>query len=198
MVLARIALLGVVMSVATVLGSPGGDAAPSSDGWGQVVSTDSTFRAQADVALTEWALGRFEEAGLTLPDLTLNFHDEKSRCRGHQGYFEPGSPHRIDICGFNWNRFLVTPRKVMLHELAHAWVHDNLDPRARDEFLELRGLDSWSSSHAIWAEQGMEHAAEIMAWGLMDEEISMTSVGGADPQNLGAAFRLLTGSGPLS
>lgn len=193
MVFARLVVLGVVMSVVTVLGFSHGDSTSSSDGWSQVVSADSSFRAESDVALTAWALGRFEEAGLTLPEVTLHFHDEKTQCRGHQGYFEPGRPHRIDVCGFNWNRFLVTPRKVMVHELAHAWVHDNLDPRAREQFLELRSLEAWRATDATWAEQGMEHAAEIMAWGLMDEEISMTSVGESDPSDLAEAYGLLTG-----
>jgi hypothetical protein len=173
--------------------SPAEGGSPSSDRH-EVVSPDSTFRDAADIALTEWALGRFEEAGLHLPQISLAFHDEEASCQGHNGYFHPGEPHRIDICGFNWDRFLVTPRKVILHELGHAWAHANLDARTRQEFVEMRGLETWHDQSSPWAEQGQEHAAEILAWGLMDEEISMASIGENDSSKLIEAYELLTSS----
>jgi hypothetical protein len=193
MKVARVLLAVWAVSTAILLEPMTGPASPSTS-WEDVVASGSVFRDESDVALTEWALGRFEQAGLESPEAVLAFHDEKTACEGHTGYFHPGSPHQIDICGFNWDRFLVTPRKVILHELGHAWAHDNLDEMTRREFLALRGLDLWQSGEAPWGEQGQEHAAEIMAWGLIDEDISMTSIGGSDPKQLAEAYELLTSS----
>ncbi|HEU4916337.1 MAG TPA: hypothetical protein VFV13_07210 [Acidimicrobiia bacterium] len=189
----RFLLPGLVMAVVAMLGPAAGVGGASSSNW-DVVSSDSYFRDDADITLTEWALGRFDRAGLSVPPVSIAFHHEKAACRGQNGYFQPGDPHRVDICGFNWDRFLVTPRKVILHELAHAWVHENLSEMARQEFLDLRGLERWRDEEAPWGEQGMEHAAEIMAWRLMDEEISMTSIGETDTSSLARAYQLLTRS----
>jgi hypothetical protein len=186
-------LLGLIISIAGFIGPLGDDQATSADD--VAASPDAIFRDEADVSLAQWALYRFDQAGLVLPAVLMAFHDEETSCHGHNGYFHPGSPHRIDICGFNWDRFLVTPRKVILHELAHVWVHENLDQDARQQFLDLRGLEVWQDSHAQWAEQGQEHAAEIMAWGLMDEEISMTSIGETDKSQLAEVFEFLTTAG---
>lgn len=198
MAVTRILLPGLVISVVLLLGPMADDGGSSSASWDAVVSSDSLFRDDSDMALTEWALGRFERAGLRLRSISFSFHDEKSPCHGQNGYFHSGEPHQVDICGFNWDRFLVTPRKVILHELAHTWVHDNLSEPARQDFLDLRDLELWSDDGATWGEQGMEHAAEIMAWRLMDEEVSMTSIGDTDQSSLADAYQLLTGSGSVS
>jgi hypothetical protein len=190
----RLVLIGLAMSAAAITASAPDGGTSNTPRWDDVVSADSVFRDEADVALTEWALGRFEQTGLDLSDVSITFHDEKAPCQGQNGYFHPGDPHRIDICGFNWDRFLVTPRKVILHEMGHVWAHENLDQKARQDFLEMRGLEVWNEPGAAWAEQGQEHAAEIIAWALMDEEISMMSIGSPDPALLVEAYELLTSS----
>jgi hypothetical protein len=58
----------------------------------------------------------------------------------------------------------------------------------------MRDLEVWQDRQVPWAEQGQEHAAEILAWGLMDEEISMTSIGESDPAQLVVAYQILTSS----
>jgi hypothetical protein len=78
--------------------------------------------------------------------------------------------------------------------MGHVWAHENLDQKARQDFLEMRGLEVWNEPGAAWAEQGQEHAAEIIAWALMDEEISMMSIGSPDPALLVEAYELLTSS----
>jgi hypothetical protein len=157
----------------------------------------SGFRDEADVALARWAFDRFDQAGLELPPLSLSFHDDRTECEGHLGYFRPGTPPSIDICGFNWNRFLVTPKKTILHELAHAWSHQTLDSETRNQFLDARGLDTWQDDSVTWEEQGIEHAAEVIAWGLIDEDLLLTTIGETDSVQLAAAFELLTGKEPL-
>ena len=155
------------------------------------------FRDEADVGLAQWAFDRFDQAGLELPPLSLSFHDDRAACDGHFGYYRSGAPARIDICGFNWDRFLVTPKKTLLHELAHAWAHQTLDSETRSRFLDLRGLHTWQDDSVSWEKQGTEHAAEVIAWGLMDEELFLTSISGTESFQLADAFVLLTGRHPL-
>jgi hypothetical protein len=163
----------------------------------EIALDQAGFRDEADVALAQWALDRFDQAGLELPPLSLSFHDDRTECEGHVGYYRPGTPASIDICGFNWDRFLVTPKKTILHELAHAWTHQTLDGATRNRFLDARGLDTWQDDSMLWEEQGNEHAAEVIAWGLIDEDLLLTSIGEADSVQLAEAFELLTGREPL-
>jgi hypothetical protein len=169
-------------------------AAPSEQ---EIAFGQSEFRDQADLALAQWAFDRFDQAGLELPSVALSFHDNRKACEGHVGYFRSGAPPRIDICGFNWDRFLVTPKKTVLHELAHAWADHTLESEARMRFLDLRGLDVWHDNSVPWEERGFEHAAEIIAWGLMEEDLLLTSIGETDTRQLAEAFELLTGRVPL-
>ena len=155
------------------------------------------FRDDADVALARWAFDRFDQAGLELPPLSLSFHDDRSGCEGHVGYYRPGTPPSIDICGFNWDLFLVTPKKTILHELAHAWDQQTLDNQTRNRFLDARELDTWQDNSVAWEKQGIEHAAEVIAWGLMDEDLLLVSIGETDSVQLADAFELLTGRAPL-
>ena len=155
------------------------------------------FRDESDVALARWAFDRFDRAGLELPEVSIAFHDDRVACDGHVGYYHSGEPASIDICGFNWDRFLVTPKKTILHELAHAWAQLSLDSETRSRFLDLRGLDIWQDKSVPWEEQGNEHAAEILAWGLMDEDLLLTSIGETGTLELAEAFELLTGKTPL-
>jgi hypothetical protein len=154
------------------------------------------FRTKSDAALTEWALGRFQQAGLELPPLIIAFHDHKQPCQGHVGLYSSGSPARIDLCGFNWDRFLITPKKTILHELGHAWAGATLTEDMREEFVQFRGLDTWGNDRFPWAEQGSEQAAQIIAWALLDGELVMASIKNSDPQSLVQAYELLTSLRP--
>jgi hypothetical protein len=131
---------------------------------------DLTVRDDSDAALAKWAMSRFELAGLILPDLSLAFHDKLDECRGLYGWFRTTAPVSIDICGLNANRFLPGPKRLILHELAHAWTYESIDEETKRLFLEERGLSSWLGESVAWEERGFEQAAEIIAWALMDEE----------------------------
>lgn len=156
------------------------------------------YRTQADAALTGWALSRFEQAGLALPPLVISFHDDKQPCDGNFGYYRAGTPARIDICGFNSNRFLITPKKTVLHELGHAWTQYTLNDQTRETFLRFRGLATWNDDDTPWAEQGSEQAAEIVAWALLDQEPSMGKLKDTQPRALAQAYELLTSTQPPS
>jgi hypothetical protein len=154
------------------------------------------FRTQADAALTDWALSRFEQAGLALPPLTIAFHDDKQPCEGNFGYYRSTTPARIDICGFNSDRFLVTPKKTILHELGHAWARHTLTDQTRHTFCHLRGLAAWNDDDTPWEEQGSEQAAEIIAWALFDQELALGKIRDAHPRSLAQAYLQLTGTLP--
>lgn len=164
---------------------------------GPVSVNDVTFRTEADAALTKWAFGRFEQAGLELPPVAIAFHDSKEPCHGNLGLHRTGTPARIDICGFNWDRFVPAAKKTILHELGHAWAAHTLTEEARQGFLTVRELTSWGGSHTPWEARGSEHAAEIIAWALIDQGAFMTEISDAQPEKLAYAYRALTGNLPL-
>ena len=148
----------------------------------------------------EWALTRFEAAGLELPSLTIVFHDDYQSCGMREGVLRiAGEDVTIHECQNDPSR----SRRSLLHELAHAWDHvgGSIDADTRTDFLTLRGLRSWDDDDLPWNQRGEEQTAEIIAWGLMHQPAPIpTSVGdhGAqDSVSLATAFILLTGIRPL-
>ena len=111
-------------------------------------------------AMVEWALDRFELAGLELPDLRLEFKTAGCRSRGLYNR----NTQTIEICDGR--------KMTLLHELAHAW--DHFATFDRDGFLALRELEFYfGPAGTAAADQGVEHIAEIVAWGLMDENTAV-------------------------
>ena len=165
-----------------------------------LMETEHTFefRTRSDADLTAWALEQFDRSGLVLPPLTIAFHDDREDCGGHFGLFRAGEPAHVDICGFNRDRFVVTARKTVLHELGHAWTAHTLDEQDRQAFLILRNLSTWGDDEFPWNEQGSEQAAEIIAWALMDQEVQLATMSSTHPQALADAYLELTGSLPIS
>lgn len=155
------------------------------------------FRDEADAELAQWALTQFKRAGLELPPLVLAFHDDKHPCNGHTGYYRSGNPARVDICGFNWDRFIIGAKKTILHELGHAWAGYTLTEEARQRFVDLRGLTTWGDDRSPWEEQGSEQTAEIMAWALLDQDLRMSSIPDSHPLALARAYFELTGTVPM-
>jgi hypothetical protein len=104
-----------------------------------------------------WAVDRFGSAGLQLPDLGISF---PASCDGKAALYH-GNRSSIDLC-------YVVNKRTVLHEFAHAW--DNTSGAVdRLAFLKLRGLSVWWGGIAMPSdEQGAEHLAQIIAWGLMD------------------------------
>ena len=106
----------------------------------------------------------------------------------------------IDVCPpalATCNLTSVSTRATFLHELAHAWILDHVDSAAQSAFLDLVGLEEWQDPSAPWADQGVEYAAEVVTWGLLDEPPSMVRIGGPPCELLTDAFELLTGRPPV-
>jgi hypothetical protein len=146
--------------------------------------------SDAQLAVIDWAVARFHQAGLRLPPVELVRHNTVEPCFGASGahVFEDGRS-TVHIC-------IDEPRKTLvLHELAHAWERATLDDGRRHAFLQTRGLAEWRD--ARWHERGTEHAAEAVMWGLMDVPLRIVTIRDTSCGRLRAAFVMLTGREPL-
>jgi hypothetical protein len=199
--------LGIVL---TYLIQAAGPSAPALDG-SPLPTPDSVTVEESssqelgieDQELVDFAYSRFALVGIELPDVHIEFPDDETACFGYGGVYLP-SKTTVRIC---------RPSKTtMVHELAHSWVETTLNTAERNAFLEQRGLDTWAGG-TEWDERGAEHAAEIITWAAMDENISVrwleTNIDGtttdswklfkvpnSNPDQLAAAFELLTGDVP--
>ena len=151
-----------------------------------VVATDD----QAEIAA--WALGRYETAGLELPPLTIRFSDptptgcDRAAARVHLDE----SPIRIEIC---WSNPF-----ILLHELAHIWEARNVPEAKHATFIATRiDVESWASLDVPWNQRGREHAANVIAWDLLEEPFPISRTYPNNPDQLRDAYHYLTGNQPL-
>lgn len=151
---------------------------------------------EAQHSMAEWAIDRFAEANLPLPDIAIEFHASMEDCGGYLGYYRQ-SDKQLDVCNQGDGR--IEPIHTILHELAHAWSFEYLPVHTVEAFTEDRGLDAWRDADADWWLQGQEQAAEVVAWGLMDDEEPFKNIWVIREQcdQLSAAFKSLTGIDPL-
>ena len=192
-------LLAIVAigTLATELPNPGAFEAPVVESvapTGADIATTAVNPAVAgDEALAEWALERFEIAGLELPPVIIIFHTDREGCRGGAGYYSHGA-RTVDMCERGESG---DPRRTLLHELGHAWAFTHLSPEAIDIFVAEQGLADWSQADSWWA-KGKERAAEIVAWGLQDDdEYESQYLNKTECSRIAASFELLTGIAPL-
>jgi hypothetical protein len=139
--------------------------------------------------LAEWAVGRFERAGLNPPTVEIAFHAEASGCGGHLGYAKDG---HVDVCTVLVNEMA---RRDLLHEMGHIWIDQNVTQSVRERFLELRHLSTWNASTAAWHQRGYEQGAEIIAWAL-GNRILTAQIPDNLPEQLDAGFEVLTAVTP--
>jgi hypothetical protein len=124
-----------------------------------VAKTDALTTEQQE--LVDFGLSRFEEQGLTLPEIQFEFFSTSMDCEGRLSVFF----HRTSTL-----RMCSLDKGTLLHELAHGWSRAALTKDKKQEFMELRGIGSWNDrSQARKEERGIEHAAEVIAWALLDE-----------------------------
>ena len=113
-------------------------------------------------ALVDHAFSLFAEAGIDWSRPDVEFGD-KDECLGFGGVYRI-SMDTVRICRPSID--------TLVHELVHAMIETTLEEPDRNEFLELRGLDSWVGADE-WDARGAEHAAEIITWAVMEEDITM-------------------------
>lgn len=178
--------------VLTVGGESHAGEIPTPDRISVVVAPDTRVD---DQALVEWAVARFDAAGLELPEVTVTFHDDLGPCAGNSGRYRDGDPPRIDLCvpddQPNCRRLTV------LHELGHAWAESRTSVAVRSVFLAERGLTAWVDADCPPHRWGAEHAAEVVSWALMEEPIRIVRIHDVEPARLAVAFEVLTGRQPL-
>lgn len=171
---------------------PGSTATPAAERAPSLAATEIEAEDHAQLEMAEWALGRFVEAGLELPNLTIVFSGgDLNLCNGAPATaLTKQQPIEIRVC---WN-----DKFIVLHELAHAWDVHNLPEDRRESFMSLRAeVDSWTGVNVPWHRRGIEHAANVIAWGLLENPYPISRTYPNDPASLIEAFRLLTGVAPL-
>ncbi len=163
--------------------------AASISGGDVVVVKTGTASQRASV---EWAIGRFSDAGMVLPRIIVEFPGrDLSGCDGAPGrsYLDQ-SPIVIKMC---WN-----DRFILLHEFAHVWEANNVFASKHRPFMAIRlNVESWASRDVEWELRGREHAANVIAWGLLVDPISVSDTYPNDPASMTAAFKILTDRVPL-
>ena len=159
--------------------------------------------------LVLWAMGRFETAGLPAPSVASITFDEATtapQCAADRRGLSVdlgGSAH-VFVCtgeeraceGEACTAFVANARLLVLHELAHAWMYREVDESTQRAFMEHMGVAAWSSADVIWYDRGVEQAAQVLAWGLMDESIPPRRLGNRPCEQLVESFRVLTGKQP--
>jgi hypothetical protein len=170
-------------------------------GGGRVEITNGTPELEA---LVQWGVHRFGRAGIGVPAPTRIGFPPDVRCREGTGLaVDTGAGVEVQLC-FGVEEACggtdCLPSRVarfnLLHELGHVWSTQYLSEERRAAFMALRGLDVWWDPNSPWDAQGVEHAAEVIAWALMDEEVPVARLPRSSPELLAEAFRSLTGAVP--
>jgi hypothetical protein len=128
--------------------------------------------------------------------VTVAFTPGPENCGGFQGRYYSAT-ETVSVCVDEHASDLVL-RTTLLHEMSHAWAHHHLDAASRAAFVELRNTPTWNSWDFAWSDRAIEHAAVVMAWGLMDIATPVKPVGDTSPGALEESFRLLTGLDPIN
>jgi hypothetical protein len=147
-----------------------------------VINTETDEQRQ----IVEWALSRYDEAGLQLPAIAIYAHEDRADCGDKNGYFSTTDhgEYRIHWCGNDY---------TILHELAHAWAELSLSGDAKTRFMAIADADEWISDN--WRLCGSEHSANVIAWGLMDTRINQTRTRPYDHASMLKAYAALTDGG---
>jgi hypothetical protein len=151
---------------------------------------------RSEAALVAWAADRFAAAGLDTPSVTVAFTPGPENCGGFEGRYYSAT-ETVSVCVDEHASDLVM-RTTLLHEMSHAWTHHHLDAANRTAFVELRNTPTWDSWDFAWSDRAIEHAAVVMAWGLMDIHTFVQPVGDTSQRALEESFRLLTGFDPIN
>ncbi len=162
-------------------------------------------------SLTQWALSRFDRAGMAIPSVEAvtftRFADYCADVRGRSFRQDTatGPSWRIVLCmdeefvcrSPECAAFYLPARRAILHELAHVWTDEYLTEAVRDAFMSSMSLEVWNHESVPWNERAGEHAAEYIAWGLLDSPFPLFELGQPPIGERVDAFQLLTGHQPL-
>ena len=182
--------LTVMTPPSAATGDGAGQSSPSSEPRVQLIDLSP---AQSDVVNEAVAL--FADAGLVLPGLIVRGSSDDEVCGGRDGRHRSLEGwSEIDLCTREASAW---ERRVVLHELAHAWSSHGLTEERKAAFQALRGWTYWEAyDHAEWRDNGTEQAAEIVAWGVNDHAAPTVQIGHSTCAELRTGYLTLTGSQP--
>lgn len=139
---------------------------------------------------------RFQDAGLLLHSVSVTFHPTRDHCDGALGrHRHIGAQSHVEVCA-GTDADATLHRYVIAHEFGHAWVETTLDDEARDHFLAHRRLTDWDGDEIPWSRRGSEHAAEIIARGVLRDVLEATAIRDTSCAPLLAGYFQLTGRFP--
>jgi hypothetical protein len=152
--------------------------------------------------LVRWAMERFPAARLTAPkvaSVAFGVEAHRAECSGdtHGLTLPIGSSSRIYLCLSVGATATPGARGLILHELAHAWMFQNVDTSTQKQFVARMQLPTWDGTDVPWGQRGMEQAAELIAWGLSGEPLNSPDLADRSCTDLTDAFQLLTRVAPL-
>jgi len=166
------------------------------------VQTASGVEALTDVeqALVDWAMGRFAEAGLELPELTVRFDPSRDLCRNADGRYQytASGESVVSICTRDSESFAaqLDRRRTLLHEFGHAWDFANVPVGDHQQLGRILGANAWNDSDDIWADRGAERFAETFVFALLDQPARRLKVS-VECSDMLSAFTTATGVEPL-
>lgn len=168
---------------------------------GTVEGIDVYNANDVQISLVAWARDRFVASGLDVPPATHVTFPPTSACEsGFSGMsFHTDLVGHIEVCttaetfATSAAAAPLTARRTILHELGHLWIAAYTDEATRRKLTDHLGLTDWTGVE--WSMNGSEMAAEILMWGLIDEELAVR-VPGASCEERVTAFALLVGSAP--
>ena len=157
------------------------------------------FTSETDAAAYEWTQNLFTAAGFEFPTAIVEFHRDDEACGGARGRTRFGAADEtatILVCATHHNPEVedIWRQRTLLHELAHAWVDQNVDEAPTAAFMELRGTEVWSAREQAWQDRATEHAAEILMWGIQDGDYEVDfRIDNTGCEQLSSGYELLTG-----
>ena len=156
----------------------------------------------------QWGFSRYEAAGLPLPQVaSVTFLNARAACYnlGGQALTTEGETNITlcrtpeDVClDDTCDDWVASSRQLWLHELAHPWLDEYVDEATRATFLEFVGLPRWADQDDPWQERGVERAADMLAFGLMDEPVEIDPEFTRNCEERTAGFRILTRTDPIA
>lgn len=157
-------------------------------------------------ALVVWSFERFEAPGLAAPKIDQIIFEPSRLCGDFSGVAHLDAVgntvyycvHDIACESSSCDRFTDVAKLSMLHELAHSWLEANLDTQSRQTILDLTKTTSWHDRSAPWDQRGIEWAAEILAWGLLDRPMELLRLGFPSCDLRRTVFRVLANEEPMT
>ncbi len=161
---------------------------------------------EALVDLLGWGIARFADGDLSPPAMDAVIFEPSRNCEDRSGrVLDDGTVRNLFVCMYDSDVCTIagsctvpgtSARIAMLHELAHAWMIDHVDDETVQELLVVSGRTTWDDQTVPWIKRGVEYAADVVAWGLLEESLPMVRLGAPPCVELARAFSVITGSSP--